>query len=226
MSLAESVRQRLLNRAKAINETFDLVLTHYGLERLLYRISRSKWKKRIFLKGALLFSVWHDSPHRFTRDLDLLGCGFSDMQYVNQMFHSLCEMKVPDDGIEFDPGSIRCSEIREGNVYHGIRVMSQKFDFSGSILCNSIHSTFKRRGINIPSDIPFALTDSFGKDNVKKVQWKAFLRKKKIKTADVEFLDMVGEIREFLMPPLTALQQKMNFNMTWKPFGPWQMSDE
>jgi predicted nucleotidyltransferase component of viral defense system len=303
MSLAESVRQRLLNRAKSTNETFDLVLTHYGLERLLYRISQSKWKERIFLKGALLFSVWHDSPHRFTRDLDLLGCGFSDMQYVNGMFHSLCKMNVPDDGIEFDPASIRCSEIREGNVYHGIRVklmaalagarihlqvdigfgdsvtpapehiiyptmldfpppriyaytkytvvaekfqamvvlgmansrmkdfydiwvMSQKFDFSGSVLYNSIHSTFKRRSINIPADIPFALTDSFGNDSVKKVQWKAFVRKKKIKPDNVEFSDIIGAIRKFLLPPFTALQQRRSFNMTWKPFGPWQRPGE
>jgi hypothetical protein len=85
MSFAESVRQRLLNLAKARDDTFDLILTHYGLERLLYRISQSKWKEKVFLKGALLFSVWHDSPHRSTRDLDLLGCGFSDMEYVNKM---------------------------------------------------------------------------------------------------------------------------------------------
>jgi hypothetical protein len=45
MNLAESVRQRLLNLAKAKNETFDLILTQYGLERLLYRISQSKWRE-------------------------------------------------------------------------------------------------------------------------------------------------------------------------------------
>jgi hypothetical protein len=301
MSLAESVRQRLLNLAKARDDTFDLILTHYGLERLLYRISQSKWKKKVFLKGALLFSVWHDFPHRSTRDLDLLGCGFSDMEYVNKMIRSLCEMNVPDDGIEFDPESIRCSEIREGNVYHGIRaklmatlagaqiylqvdigfgdsvtpdpehiiyptmldfpaprifaytkytvvaekfqamvvlgmansrmkdfydiwVMSQKFNFSGSILCNSVRSTFKRRGIYIPVDIPFAFTGSFSEDSVKKVQWKAFVRKKKIKMDNVDLFDIVHGIKDFLMPPLTALQQKKAFDMTWKPFGPWQMS--
>lgn len=76
MNLAESVRQRLLNLAKSRNETFDLILTQYGLERLLYRISQSEWKENVFLKGALLFSIWHDSPHRSTKDIDLLGWVF------------------------------------------------------------------------------------------------------------------------------------------------------
>lgn len=122
MSLAESVRQRLLNHAKSKDQTFDLVLTHYALERLLYRISQSKFKEKVFLKGALLFSIWYDSPHRATRDLDLLGCGFSSIEYVRRMFENLCEISVADDGIIFDASSIRCIDIREGNNYHGIRV--------------------------------------------------------------------------------------------------------
>ena len=36
-----SVRARLLNKAKAENQDFSLVLTRYGLERLLYRLPAS-----------------------------------------------------------------------------------------------------------------------------------------------------------------------------------------
>ena len=108
--------------------------------------------------------------------------------------------------------------------FYDIWVMSQKFSFAGSILCDSIQSTFKRRGINIPIDIPFALTDSFFKDSIKKTQWKAFARKKRIKEGDVDLTDTANTIKEFLLPPLCALQQEKAFNMTWKPFGPWQKS--
>jgi hypothetical protein len=59
MSLAHSVRQRLLNLSRETTEPFDLILTRYALERLLYRISRSKWKSDFLLKGAMLFSTWH-----------------------------------------------------------------------------------------------------------------------------------------------------------------------
>ena len=36
---AASVRARLLAKAKSGNQDFSLVLTRYGLERLLYRLS-------------------------------------------------------------------------------------------------------------------------------------------------------------------------------------------
>ena len=39
-NLAASVRQRLFNRAQERHEDFGLVLTKYGLERFLYRLSR------------------------------------------------------------------------------------------------------------------------------------------------------------------------------------------
>ena len=68
-----SVRARLLNKAKADQLDFSLVLTRYGLERLLYRLSISSNKDHFLLKGALLFDMWFDVPHRPTRDIDLLG---------------------------------------------------------------------------------------------------------------------------------------------------------
>jgi hypothetical protein len=40
--MAASVRQRLLNLARERKEDFGLVLTKYGLERVLYRIAQSK----------------------------------------------------------------------------------------------------------------------------------------------------------------------------------------
>ncbi len=38
---AASIRDRLLNLAREKNEDFQLILTQYGLERLLYRLSQS-----------------------------------------------------------------------------------------------------------------------------------------------------------------------------------------
>ncbi|MGH8561395.1 MAG: nucleotidyl transferase AbiEii/AbiGii toxin family protein, partial [Nevskiales bacterium] len=77
-NLAASVRARLLNRAKADNAEFGLVLTRFALERLLYRLSISRHRGQFLLKGALLFDLWFDEPHRPTRDVDLLGFGPAD----------------------------------------------------------------------------------------------------------------------------------------------------
>ena len=56
--LPASVRQRLLNLSKERGQPFDLVLVRYGIERLLYRLSRSPYADKFLLKGAMLFVVW------------------------------------------------------------------------------------------------------------------------------------------------------------------------
>ncbi|MCK4765130.1 MAG: nucleotidyl transferase AbiEii/AbiGii toxin family protein [Candidatus Aminicenantes bacterium] len=122
MSLAESVRQRLLNLSRETGDTFDLVFTRFALERLLYRISKSKWGKDFLLKGAMLFNIWYDSPHRPTRDLDLMAYGSTSADHLRQVFQAICNLEVEPDGIEFAPESVSCSEIRERNVYLGIRI--------------------------------------------------------------------------------------------------------
>ena len=70
-----SVLARLLDLAKQRSEDYSLLLNRFGLERLLDRLSRSRHADRFLLKGALLFSLWYDQPHRPTRDADLLGFG-------------------------------------------------------------------------------------------------------------------------------------------------------
>lgn len=77
-NLAASVRQRLLTLSQRRQEPFDLVLVRFGIERLLYRLSRSRHAEKFLLKGAMLFAIWSDGTHRPTRDVDLLGFGTSD----------------------------------------------------------------------------------------------------------------------------------------------------
>lgn len=120
-NLAASVRTRLLNKAKADKQDFSLVLTRYGLERLLYRLSVSSNKDNFLLKGALLFDIWFDVPLRPTRDIDLLGFGLAEVPLVYAAFEEICSIEC-DDGIEFDIGSIKISEIRKEANYAGLRV--------------------------------------------------------------------------------------------------------
>lgn len=72
-NLGASIRARILNKAKAEGVDFQLLLTRFALERLLYRLSISEEKEHFLLKGALLFDLWYDMPLRPTRDIDLLG---------------------------------------------------------------------------------------------------------------------------------------------------------
>jgi len=121
-NLPASVRQRLLNLSDSKGIAFDLLLIRFAVERLLYRLTQSKDADRFLLKGAMLFSVWMPAAHRPTRDVDLLGFGSDDLDGLKRVFLELCEIEVPDDGLQFDPESIRVEPIREDARYSGVRV--------------------------------------------------------------------------------------------------------
>jgi len=72
---AASIRARLKQHTDISKQDFNLTLTRYGLERLLYRLSISEHAPNFLLKGALLFQLWYGQPHWPTRDADLLGFG-------------------------------------------------------------------------------------------------------------------------------------------------------
>lgn len=118
---AASVRARLLNVAKATGTDFNLVLVRFALERLLFRLSTSAHSDRFVLKGALLFTLWYDLPHRATRDADLLGFGPSDTGSMASVFRDIASV-ASDDDIVFDPASVRAGVIRKDAGYGGVRV--------------------------------------------------------------------------------------------------------
>ncbi len=120
-NLAASVRDRLLNKARAEKLDYNLLLTRYALERMIYRLSISAERDRFLLKGALLFDLWFDVPHRPTHDADFLGFGSAEIPQVEALFRDICRIEV-DDGILFDPDSVKAAEIRKEANYAGIRV--------------------------------------------------------------------------------------------------------
>jgi len=74
-NLAASIHARLAQLRAKTGEDYNVLLVRFTLERLLYRLSRSRHRDQFILKGAMLFAVWDSALHRATRDLDLLGFG-------------------------------------------------------------------------------------------------------------------------------------------------------
>jgi hypothetical protein len=118
---AASIRARLKQHTDTSKEDFNLTLTRYGLERLLYRLCVSEHAPNFLLKGALLFQLWYGHPHRPTRDADLLGFGPEDVPALVDIFRSVCGIEV-DDGIVFDAKSVAGTEIRKDAGYGGVRI--------------------------------------------------------------------------------------------------------
>lgn len=135
---AASVRQRLLNLARSRGEDFQRILTQFALERLLYRLGRSPQADQFTLKGALLFLLWMEEPHRRTKDLDLLGTGDPSPERLADFFRRLCTVDAEEikpsggeesveDGLVFDAQTVSAAPIREDNIYGGVRVRLTAF---------------------------------------------------------------------------------------------------
>ncbi len=297
-NLVASVRQRLMNVARKNGEDFQLVLTRYGTERILYRISQSAHAGTFVLKGAVLFQLWSGQPHRPTRDLDLLGHGEPSTERFEQIFREICNLTIEEDGLTFDGDRIRAEQIKEDDEYQGIRlrlearlgnariplqidvgfgdaitpsaveieyptlldfpapsihaypretvvaekyqamvmlgmansrmkdffdlwILARQFEFDGPTICAAIGATFERRQTALPERSPLALTPEFSEDRGKQTQWRAFLRKGRLVTQQIELADVVPLLEAFLMPPTSAIVTRNDFAKRWTPGGPW-----
>ena len=115
------MRERLLNLARRTNQPFDVLLTRFVHERLLYRLSRSPHADRFVLKGAMLLTTWVPETARGTRDLDLLGFGDASEQRILGIFREVLAI-AGDDGVAFDLDALRAGPIREEIEYGGVRL--------------------------------------------------------------------------------------------------------
>lgn len=120
-NIGASVRARLLQVSKTSGQTFDLVLTRFALERLLFRLGQSPHADRFVLKGAMLMMSWLKDPHRGTRDLDLLGFGDPEPESMLATFREILAQEAAD-GMEFDVDALRVDRIREELEYGGLRL--------------------------------------------------------------------------------------------------------
>lgn len=297
-NLAHSIHERLLKVAKAEREEFQNLLMRYARERWLYRLSLSAQRERFVLKGAMLFALWSDEPHRLTQDLDLLGFGGSSIAEMETACRKICGVRAEEDGLLFVPESVRGAAIREENLYDGVRltlqaqlgkariplqidigfgdavtpepelieypvmlglpaprlhayrretviaekfhalvdlglrntrlkdfydlwVLAGKYDFDGEIFADAIQATFVRRRTPLPTEVPPGLSSEFADAPMKQQQWQAFLRRGKLRAGELPLPETVMVLREFLLPPLKALQQGKLFPRRWKAGGPW-----
>lgn len=122
-NVAHSVFQRLLNQAKTDQVDFNLLLSRYGMERLIYRLSISTHSDGFILKGASLFLAWKGQNYRVTRDADFLGFGNPAPAHLKKIFQTICQQECPqEDGVMFFPESVTAEAIREEQAYDGVRI--------------------------------------------------------------------------------------------------------
>ncbi len=133
-NISASVRQRLLNRARAEKRPFSELLQYYAMERLLYRLSISRHADRFILKGALMLRAWCLSDSRPTMDIDLLGRTNSAEANIVEQVRDILAMKDVSDGLVFYADSIKSERIDEDADYNGLRIL-----FTGELDRARIH---------------------------------------------------------------------------------------
>ena len=299
-NLAASVLARLLKRTEHGDEDFQFVLMRYGAERLMYRLSQSEHAANFVLKGAMLFLVWTGEQYRATKDMDLLALKSASVERLRDIFRELCELPVVPDGLAFEPDSVQADEIREDNLYQGVRVtltarlgkarvpiqvdigfgdavtpkavqtnfptlldfpapslamypketvvaekfeamvklglansrmkdfydiwaLSREFDFDGSVLSAAIRATFKRRKTTLAAIMPQALGADFSGNPLKQTQWRAFVRRSRLKLPTEGLERVVAGIKTFLEAPAVAASKGERLKAAWVKGGPWKL---
>ncbi len=120
MKNAMQLKAVIKNIAKEKHITAQLVMQNFMLERLLERISVSKYRQNFILKGGFLIAAMVGLDTRATMNMDATIKGLSvNEQTIREMFEEICKIELADD-VTFSFRSI--GEIREGDEYTGYRV--------------------------------------------------------------------------------------------------------
>jgi predicted nucleotidyltransferase component of viral defense system len=109
--------------------------------------------------------------------------------------------------------------------FYDLYILARDFTFDGSTLTRAIKATFKRRKTEILHELPLALKEEFGRDDMKSVQWKAFVRKGGLEQGMPGFLEVLSHLRDFLLPPLKAASGQAYIPKDWIAGGPWVFSE-
>ncbi len=209
-NLPASVRQRLLNRARAERRPFSELLQHYAMERFLYRLSQSRFAGRFVLKGALLLRVWEAPVGRPTLDIDLLGRMDNEVDAVAEVMREVIQLPVEPDGVVFDVGSLTAGRIAEQAEYHGARVR-----FLGQIdsarvrmqvdvgFGDPVHPAAKEEAFPTLLDAPAPVLWCYSRDSVVAEKLEAMVRHGALNTRMKDFYDVWLLARAFAFDGLT-----------------------
>jgi Nucleotidyl transferase AbiEii toxin, Type IV TA system len=75
----------------------------------------------------MLFILWSNTPHRTTKDVDLLCRGDNSIEEIEAVFRSVCQMDVVPDGLEFDLTTVKSELIKADREYPGVRIRLTAF---------------------------------------------------------------------------------------------------
>lgn len=236
-NVAASVRARLLNRSRETKQDFNLVLTRYAIERLLYRISISQHADQFLLKGALLFDLWFDIPHRPTRDADFLGFCSAELPHIETIFRDICTIEIPD-GVTFQPDTVHAAEIRKEANYSGVRVTLLGM-IDGARCKIQIDIGFGDAITPGPEDVEYpVMLSEFAAPKLRAYPRYTVVAEKfealsslgiansrmKDRLEALALNDVIATLVVFMLPVIKATNTNAVFSAHWQAGGPWSIT--
>ena len=122
-NIPASIQARLKNKADESGQSFNEILQYYGMERFLYRLSKTSYVNEFILKGGLMFYGMGIPMRRVTRDIDFLGISENARRDIFSVFRNALSVSFAEDGILFDEKTLRISQTQADADQSGVRVM-------------------------------------------------------------------------------------------------------
>ncbi len=106
--------------ARESQRPVDELLQLYVLEAFLDRLASSPFAEQLVLKGGVLLAAFEE--RRATRDIDLQGQAVDgDVDSVCAMACEIASIAI-DDGVVFETEMVSAEQIRDEEIYAGVRV--------------------------------------------------------------------------------------------------------
>ena len=116
----EKLKNKIKKRAKEIGAQPQELMQMYFVERLLYRISISRYKFNFILKGGLLLSAIIGDERRTTSDMDTIIKGIDiESDELLRIIQEIINIET-DDNISFEIE--KAKDIRIDDIYGGVNV--------------------------------------------------------------------------------------------------------
>ena len=121
MKTATAVKAKIKNKAGGSSDKSQIMLRIYLMERLLERVSLSRYRDNFVLKGGLLVSSLVGVDMRSTMDVDTTVKSLPlNKSAIQKILEEIIAVKL-EDGVAFRITKVQ--DIMEGHEYEGIRFM-------------------------------------------------------------------------------------------------------
>lgn len=122
---ARRIKDLIRSQAGGDSGKAQMLLRHYAMERLLERLSASRYRDDFVIKGSMLISSLIGVDERMTRDIDATMRGHDiSLENVSRILGEIAAIKI-GDGFTFELGE--ASEIMEDSEYGGVRIPVRAF---------------------------------------------------------------------------------------------------